>query len=71
MGFHVINVPTTLNDKTSSAIHMVSSLLDIQPAMAIAHPVDRATIHSTTYVKKMVRMSFLEEESLRLILLLK
>ena len=71
MWFHVINVPTTLNDKTSSAIHMVSSLLDIQPAMAIAHPVDRATIHSTTYVTKMVRMSFLEEESLRLILLLK
>ena len=45
-------MPTTPNDKTSLAIHMVSSLLDIQPTMAIAHPVDRATIHSTTYVKK-------------------
>ena len=50
--FHVINVPTTPNDKASSAIHMASSLLDIQPAMAVAHPVDGATIHSTTYIKK-------------------
>ena len=51
---------------------MASSLLDIQPAMTVARPVDGATIHSTTYIKKkMVRMSFAEEELLRLILLLK
>lgn len=51
---------------------MASSLLDIQPAMTVARPVDGATIHSTTYIKKkIVRMSFAEEELLRLILLLK
>ena len=31
---------------------MASSLLDIQPAMTVARPVDGATIHSTTYIKK-------------------
>ena len=50
---------------------MASSLLDIQPAMTVACPVDGATIHSTTYIKKkMVRMSFAAEKLLRLILLL-
>lgn len=31
---------------------MASSLLDIQPTMTVARPVDGATIHSTTYIKK-------------------
>ena len=51
---------------------MASSLLDIQPAMTVARPVDGATIHGTTYIKKkMVRMSFAAEKLLTLILLLK
>ena len=52
--FHITNVPTKPTDKASSAIHMASSLphVDIQPAIVVAHPVDGATIHSITCIKK-------------------
>ena len=52
--FHITNVPTKPTDKSSSAIHMASSLLhvDIQPAIysSYAHPVNGATIHSITCI---------------------
>ncbi|XP_078363863.1 uncharacterized protein LOC144648103 [Oculina patagonica] len=50
--FHVINVLVQPTNKASSAIHMASSLLDIQPSAAVARPVNVAAIHSTTHVRK-------------------
>ena len=38
--FHVMNVPTTPNDKACAAIHMALSF----PAIAGAHPVEGAMI---------------------------
>ena len=38
--FHVMNMPTEPTDKANAAIPMASSL----PAIAVAHPVDRAMI---------------------------
>lgn len=49
--FHIVNVCTHPTDKASSAIHMASSLLDIQPVSAVPRPENSTTIHSTTYVK--------------------
>ena len=40
--FHFMNVPTQPIDKASLVIYMASSL----PAIAVAHPVDRAMILS-------------------------
>ena len=38
--FHVMNMPTKPTDKVNVAIHMALSL----PAIAVAHPFDRAMI---------------------------
>ena len=51
--FHVINVHGHPTDRASSAIHMASSLLDIQPtAAAVPRPNNTTCIHSTTFVRK-------------------
>ena len=49
--FHIVNVCTDPTEKASFAIHMVSSLLDIQPVSAVRRPENPTTIQSTTYVK--------------------
>ena len=55
--FHVINVLGHPTDRASSAIHMASSLLDIQPTTAaVPHPNNAMCIHSTTFVRKNGRM---------------
>ena len=51
--FHVINVLGQPTNKTSTALHMASSLLDIQPTVvAVSRPKNTTRIHNTTYVTK-------------------
>ena len=51
--FHVSTVLGHPTDRASSAIHMASSLLDIQPTTAaVPRPNNATCIHNTTFVRK-------------------
>ncbi|KAJ7359061.1 hypothetical protein OS493_019973 [Desmophyllum pertusum] len=50
--FHIVNVLGQPTDKASSAIHMASSLLDIQSTAAVPRPNNVTTMHSTCYVTR-------------------